>query len=903
MLLREFAKRFKHKNNLETLGLVKVCYPDLEKASKTLPDCWEKFGFTQNDWQDFLKVCLDFYIRGSSIIYIDDKIKNWLGITIYPKAVVSPTSDDKPSRKIKKWPQVNKGGQKYRLIKLLEIAGNFDLKQPENTDKVNEIMKVAWKALKGSQVLKEVPGNTNYYLDPKKIAFTTLKEAWVCPLTHRFIDTVFRGYTPYLPSKDFKQDPKKFQCLKIAIPVLPPDDTDYPSFEAKKAARRAWIEDQKEIKALRKQALWSDLSDRAVEGGQFFRAEEHSAQQPASKLKNYEAWFEAGKINVLNCSTTMEMGVDIGGISMVAMNNVPPHPANYLQRAGRAGRRSETRAVALTVCKDNPHEQSVFANPLWPFTTQIPVPYITLNSQKIVQRHINALILSYFLKKNYVNDNAIKLNCEWFFISSADKELPFDKMIAWLQESNQPSKKLPNDLQKGINYLVKDVTLKDSISYKETQKILKDIKEKWFKQYNYLDKKLEDKNIKDIAYKRKLEFDLKGMKRSNLLVELVRNGFLPAYSFPTGIKSFDYATASDYKSKKEDQRDDNLARLRGKKSTRSIDMAIYEYAPGMDVVVDGKVYRSAGIILTNYYEDNKSSSRVAYRCHNCGHVDDCLESSLDDQCPECQEELKPKDQITFIEPEGFAVDFYENPTNNIEYPRYIARKEPWVTIKDAKINCKESQYGDYRSSTEGAIFYYSEGQNYQGFDICLICGRAGSSPEKRLEKPHKPLKRKKTSDDCLGDEKQAIKKEINLGASKQTDVFELYLKTKEGTDYSHTKKDPIPWTLAVVLRQALASIHGIDISEIGYTVKPRTFDDKKNVATIVLFDRCEGGAGFSSIAGKYIKKMFKRAGEYLQCRDRCEAVCQSCLLGRDTQFHKNLLNRHSAIKYLEQFGE
>jgi DEAD/DEAH box helicase domain-containing protein len=33
----------------------------------------------------------------------------------------------------------------------------------------------------------------------------------------------------------------------------------------------------------------------------------------------------------------MEMGVDIGGISAVIMNNVPPSPANYMQRTGRAG--------------------------------------------------------------------------------------------------------------------------------------------------------------------------------------------------------------------------------------------------------------------------------------------------------------------------------------------------------------------------------------------------------------------------------------------------------------------------------------------------------------------------------------------------------------------------------------
>lgn len=67
------------------------------------------------------------------------------------------------------------------------------------------------------------------------------------------------------------------------------------------------------VQKLRSLNLWTDLSDSAVLGGFFYRTAEHSAQQSANLLKQYETYFKAGKVNVLNCSTTMEMGSILEG--------------------------------------------------------------------------------------------------------------------------------------------------------------------------------------------------------------------------------------------------------------------------------------------------------------------------------------------------------------------------------------------------------------------------------------------------------------------------------------------------------------------------------------------------------------------------------------------------------------
>lgn len=177
---------------------------------------------------------------------------------------------------------------------------------------------------------------------------------------------------------------------------------------------RGEVLDNEEVVKLRAENLWSDISDRTVEGGFYYRTAEHSAQQSSDKLGLYEQMFKDGKINVLSCSTTMEMGVDIGGIAAVVMNNVPPHPANYLQRAGRAGRRSESRAIAYTLCKANPHDQRAFEEPKWPFITAIPAPSITLSSDRIVLRHVNSQMLAIFLRNEISDDgDRLKLTVKW----------------------------------------------------------------------------------------------------------------------------------------------------------------------------------------------------------------------------------------------------------------------------------------------------------------------------------------------------------------------------------------------------------------------------------------------------------------------------------------------------------
>jgi len=185
--------------------------------------------------------------------------------------------------------------------------------------------------------------------------------------------------------------------IAVALPRLPvARATGISSVEREELHN--WIEADPNVATLRSHGLWTDLHDRAAEFSPFLRAQEHSAQIDRGSLQTYEDAFRKGRINILNCSTTMEMGVDIPNVGVVVNTNVPPAPANYRQRVGRAGRRGEPWALSFTFCKDQPRDWSVFHSPSKLLSAIVPAPRVSLDSAVIVQRHVNALLLAMFLR-------------------------------------------------------------------------------------------------------------------------------------------------------------------------------------------------------------------------------------------------------------------------------------------------------------------------------------------------------------------------------------------------------------------------------------------------------------------------------------------------------------------------
>lgn len=146
-----------------------------------------------------------------------------------------------------------------------------------------------------------------------------------------------------------------------------------------------------------------------------FEAREHTAQvEQGDRLerearfryteKDREEWrsrhgHELDWLPVLFCSPTMELGVDISSLNTVYMRNVPPTPANYAQRSGRAGRAGQPALVITYCASQSPHDQYYFRDPVRMVHGQVNPPSLDLANRELVRSHLQAIWLAETGKK------------------------------------------------------------------------------------------------------------------------------------------------------------------------------------------------------------------------------------------------------------------------------------------------------------------------------------------------------------------------------------------------------------------------------------------------------------------------------------------------------------------------
>jgi superfamily II DNA/RNA helicase len=121
---------------------------------------------------------------------------------------------------------------------------------------------------------------------------------------------------------------------------------------------------------------------------------DHTGQVPAELRIEREEKFKKGELPVLFCSPTMELGVDIRDLTAVHLRNIPPTPANYAQRSGRAGRGGRPALVLAFSTYGNAHDHHFFRNRQQMISGGVSPPRIDLANKDLVEAHLRSVWLS-----------------------------------------------------------------------------------------------------------------------------------------------------------------------------------------------------------------------------------------------------------------------------------------------------------------------------------------------------------------------------------------------------------------------------------------------------------------------------------------------------------------------------
>jgi hypothetical protein len=414
-------------------------------------------------------------------------------------------------------------------------------------------------------------------------------------------------------------------------------------------------------------------------------------------------------------------------------------------------------------------------------------------------------------------------------------------------------------------------------------------------------------------------FQRRRLEQNYLLSELAGRGFLPSYGFPTDVVPFVTETASERRRREDQQLDErnedqNRFKARGFPS-RQRDIAIFEYAPGRGIVVDGVVRESAGVTLNWKRPANEEGVREVQNlrqirsCQSCGALSSAPTAIDPGPCSDCGgSEFRI---IRFLSPAGFSVDDrYEvhDDTRDLGGATII---DPWVSSRaPAWRALPDPGLGRVRTGPDGVVFWFNPGPSGQGFEVCLHCGRAVA--ELAPDGPgslvgHRPLRRwmprAEDGRTCTGGVTNtspfAVARHLRLGQEIRTDVCEVQLYGCESRQ--------VALTIALALREIAARSLGVDADEMGFAAPEASNAGPGRNFSAVVFDRASGGAGFAATIARDPVGTLREARQLLDCTapGGCgdpEAIfaCPRCVLSVDSQHSADDTDRRGAHQLLTQ---
>lgn len=624
---------------------------------------------------------------------------------------------------------------------------------------------------------------------------------------------------------------------------------------------------------------------------------EHTAQLAKKDALDYQQQFVRKEINALSCSTTFEMGVDVGDLETVFLRNFPPLASNYTQRVGRAGRSINAAAFALTFARLSSHDFTFFDSPSQMINGMIYPPNFNLDNEKILKRHIYAVALSLYLKINpdlYFGNNAK------VFIN----EKGYLGFIDWLKSEPKELTNLLKNSMSSTNQQLKDKYI-NSYDWLEDfcgeQGIFKKIITEYETNVEYLNKEL--KKAKKEGDGRTITLFEKKLNRyqKNYLIEfLVRRNILPKYGFPIdSVELTQNITAKSFKSL-------NLS--------RDLSVAIAEYAPSSEVVADGGLYTSRYIKKPIVNKSEMSDFEIAFlaTCSECDNINfSNMPIGTDGRpCAICGKELKRRDFYKSIEPRaGFIAEENIKDVPLSSQERKYKTEAIYIGDKTAfPISKYGYEFENIKLEVESTANDSLVVKSTDFFYVCPKCGYSIASDEVSKLSEYEDYK---SGVSRIAESKNGHKNPFGKGKCNSTSMTKYCLHHEFKTDVAKisfncdTSDYPTMLSVMYALLNSFANELNIERRDIKACLTYKRTNSKME-HMIIVYDSVPGGAGHSrrlvTEDGKVLTAVLRRSITILKACE-CSPSCYRCLRNYENQKIHEILNREKALNFLKQLDK
>jgi hypothetical protein len=632
------------------------------------------------------------------------------------------------------------------------------------------------------------------------------------------------------------------------------------------------------------------------------RVEEHTGQLANKFAADIQQKFVDGDINTLSCSTTFELGVDLGEIQAVLMKNVPPSAANYAQRAGRAGRRSSSTALVTTFAQRRSHDLSYFANPEDLVRGVVQAPQISGSNILIIRRHIHAIALSAFARK-VIDEHGLWPTSAGEFFKDVDalNVSVADKFERWLRSH-------PGDLGASLERVIDDPEIAAELGIATWTWVDELYSEDQFSEKGWMYKaklvivdalesiealiaeKLKQLSSGELDGRRQIAVTAamqqlnkqKNTISSRRLIDfLAQRVVLPKYGFPVDVVSLDVWTPGNIEGANVDL-------------SRDLQMGVLDFAPSSLTIANKRLWETNGLRIP----PDKALPQFHWRiCGACDTFRTLKEAGNDPGCEVCgSSDLVQGYRTAIIPAFGFLGKPSEQKPGESRPPKVGYLRTFFTEFGGQSPELELVQIGTQtlgvRVGREGVISVINQGPRNSGFEICLKCGSAQvpakSMKKRKIDSPDKAHKRPGISEhEC-----KSNMTKFALGHQFRTDAIEVQLPGRNSYAMGES-----------VLAALLAATQKLNIPHDDVRGTTRASGVGGSGRSLIIYDAVPGGAGYARALREALPALFEEASKIVGgCSCGEETSCYGCLRSYSNQFIHEQLTRKDALGVFEFLG-